>query len=112
MLLAGFQRSCDLEVYPVSNKRWWDKRGEPADVPAEAQHVPQVVNKTQVIGSARRVPFPGGLPSKQQEQVEEKEGGDEQETYNAGVSDKGKGEGPGWNLAWKTKEDISLYNFK
>lgn len=53
----------------------------------------QVAAETQVVGAARGVPLPGGLTSKQQEEVEEEEGGDEQEAHDARVGDEGESEG-------------------
>lgn len=91
--LGGLQRSRDLEVYPVAGQRGRDERAEPAEVPAEAQHVTQVTKEPQVVGPARREPLPCGLTAKQQEEVEEEERGHQQETHHARVSDEGECEG-------------------
>lgn len=92
-LLGGLQRSRDLEAHPVSGQRRWDERGEPAEVPAEAQHVTQVTKDPQVVGPARREPLPCGLTAEQQEEMEEEESGHQQETHHARVGDEGESEG-------------------
>lgn len=96
----GLQRSCDLKVYSVSGNRRWDERREPAHVPADTKCVTQITQKPQAVGSAGREPLPGGLTPKQQKEMEEEEGGHQQETHHTRIGDEGEGKGSGWHLTW------------
>lgn len=53
----------------------------------------QVAQESKAVGSAGRVPLPGGLSPKQQEEMEEEEGRHQQEAHHARVSDEGEGKG-------------------
>lgn len=64
----------------------------------------QVAQETEAVGSAGRVPLPCGLSPKHQGQVEEEEGGHQQEAYNACVGDEGEGKGPCCDLTCGEKE--------
>lgn len=100
LLLAGLHWACDLEVDAVTRWRRRDEWAEPADVPAGTQGVAQVAQQAQGVGPAAGVPLPGGLALQHQEDMEEEEGGDQQEAHHTGVCDEGKGKGPRCNLAW------------
>lgn len=69
----------------------------------------QVSQEPQAVGSAGRVPLPGGLSSKQQEEVEEEEGRHQQEAHHARVSNEGEGKGPCWDLAYNTERGHSQW---
>jgi len=99
LLPGGFQRSRDVEVYPISRQLRRDERTEPADVPADAQRVTQIAYESETVGATGRVPLPGGLAPEKHEEMEEEEGGYKQETHHACVSDEGEGKGTSWDLA-------------
>ncbi|TNN81886.1 hypothetical protein EYF80_007794 [Liparis tanakae] len=50
----------------------------------------KVAPEPEAVGSAGRVPLPGGLSPKHQDEMEEEEGGHQQEAHNACVGDEGK----------------------
>lgn len=53
----------------------------------------QVAQESKAVGPAGRIPLPGGLSPKHQEEMEEEEGGHQQEAHHACVSNEGEGEG-------------------
>lgn len=64
----------------------------------------QVAQNPEAIGSAVRVPLPGGLSPDHQEEVEEEEGGHQQEAQYARVCDEGEGERTGGDLTCEEEE--------
>lgn len=63
----------------------------------------QVTHYAKTVGPARRVPLPGSLSSKHQEEMEEEESGHEQEAHYTRVCDEGEGEGTRRDLTCKRK---------
>lgn len=78
---------------PISRYRRWDERTEPANVPSKTERVTQVAQDSEAVGLAVRVPLPGGLTPKHQEEMKEEEGRHQQEAHNTCVCDEGKGKG-------------------
>lgn len=64
----------------------------------------QVPQNPEAVGSAVRVPLPGGLSPYHQEEVEEEKGGHQKEAQYACVCDEGEGERTGRDLTCKEEE--------
>jgi len=65
--------------------------------------VTQVAPEPEAVGSAGRVPLPGGLSPKHQDEMEEEEGGHQQEAHNARIGDEGECKSVRSDLAWGKK---------
>lgn len=83
----------DLEVYTISRQRRGDEGTDPAEIPPGAQALPDVVDQSEAVGPATRVPLARGLATRHQRHVEEQEAGHEQEAHHTGVSDEGESKG-------------------